>query len=619
TIPMRRQLLTASALGCVAALTPSEGLANPEDGVVAAGSATIVNAPARVDIHQHSERAVIDWRSFDIAPNETTQFHQPSSSSFALNRVKSNTPSSIAGALIANGNVAVVNPNGVLIQQGAKVDVNSLVVSSADTRNEDFMAGGPLKLDIAGKPDAAVINQGTITAKEAGLVGLVAPHVENSGVIEARLGKVALASGDTAVVDLAGDGLISLAVSDSVAKQLVRNSGAVSADGGTVLITAAAGRELVDSLVAVEGTVRAQTVAEKNGAIIIASAAKGHDATQATVKVAAKLDASGKGAGEKGGAVHVQGERILVAEGTRIDASGDAGGGEVLIGGDYLGGNYRGTLATPDLAADDTAWGNTPGGYSSINGTGLAEYLRRFYDYFRPEGGMPTASRTHVGSDVVVDASARTSGHGGRVIYWSDHGTSYSGHTDVGAYGASGHGGFIEVSGRDWLGYNGSFNALATGGRAGTLLLDPTDMTISNAMSSDVTGSSPFDGFGPSPSNLNVTTLQTALGTGNVTVQSSGGTGGNGDITFVDAVAWNNANSLTVNASRHLTVNNTITNAGTGNITLNANISATGDLTINNNITTGGSITGLAGRDLTLAAGRTLTTGAAGGLSLRAA
>ncbi|MFN7613433.1 MAG: beta strand repeat-containing protein, partial [Alphaproteobacteria bacterium] len=144
-------------------------------------------------------------------------------------------------------------------------------------------------------------------------------------------------------------------------------------------------------------------------------------------------------------------------------------------------------------------------------------------------------------------------------------------------------------------------------------------MTISNAANSGVTGASPFNGTGPAVSNLNVTTLQTALGTGNVTVQSSGGAGGNGDITFVDAVAWNNANSLTVNASRHLTVNNTITNAGTGNITLNANISATGDLTINNNITTGGSITALAGRDLTLAATRTLTTGAAGSLSLQAA
>jgi filamentous hemagglutinin family protein len=271
TALMRRQLLTASALGCVVALAPQLGLANPEDGVVAAGSATIVTVPARVDIHQHSERAVIDWRSFDIAPSETTQFHQPSSSSFALNRVKSGTPTSIAGALIANGNVAVINPSGVLIQQGATVDVNSLVVSTADTRNEDFMAGGPLKLDIKGDPNAAVINQGSITAKEAGLVGFIAPHVENSGVIQARLGKVALASGDTAVVDLAGDGLISIAVSDSVAKQLVRNSGSIEADGGKVLITAAAGREMVDSLVVVEGSIRTQTVAEKNGVIIIAA------------------------------------------------------------------------------------------------------------------------------------------------------------------------------------------------------------------------------------------------------------------------------------------------------------------------------------------------------------
>ncbi|MFN8929423.1 MAG: filamentous hemagglutinin N-terminal domain-containing protein, partial [Alphaproteobacteria bacterium] len=473
---MRRQLLTASALGCVAALTPSEGLANPEDGVVAAGSATIVNAPSRVDIHQHSERAVIDWRSFDIAPNETTQFHQPSSSSFALNRVKSNTPSSIAGALIANGNVAVVNPNGVLIQQGAKVDVNSLVVSSADTRNEDFMVGGPLKLDIAGKPDAAVINQGTITAKEAGLVGLVAPHVENSGVIEARLGKVALASGDTAVVDLAGDGLISLAVSDSVAKQLVRNSGAVSADGGTVLITAAAGRELVDSLVAVEGTVRAQTVAEKNGVIVIASegsnavkgnvtAEKGKKQGASTVLVAnALIDASGRDAGERGGRIEITGDNVALLDGTVIDASGHTG--------------KSGTTAGKKLS--DVREGSA-GGDIRVGG----DYLG--------QGETSTAKNLYVSDGVLVLNDALETGDAGRTIFWSDGDTSFYGNVyaralggkqvdavswNATAGGKAGDGGFVETSGHKHLDAGGYVDLTASNGEKGTYFLDPTDITI---------------------------------------------------------------------------------------------------------------------------------------------
>ena len=109
--------------------------------------------------------------------------------------------------LSANGNIAIVNPNGVYFSSGARVDVAGLVASTANIRNEDFMAGR-LDFNTPGNHSARIVNDGYITAHEAGLVGLVAPYVENNGTIEARLGRVHLASGDRFTIDFHGDGLI---------------------------------------------------------------------------------------------------------------------------------------------------------------------------------------------------------------------------------------------------------------------------------------------------------------------------------------------------------------------------------------------------------------------------
>lgn len=178
-IPLWRRPRWNKILRCLCAgliLTHAIPLhANPEGGVVSAGDATITNNASTVHIDQHTDRAVIDWRGFDIAPNERTEFQQPGSGSIALNRVNSTTASHIDGQLSANGNIVIVNQNGVVFGRGAQVDVNSLVATTSDIGNDRFMAGGKLVFDKPGNPDAQIINEGTITAKDAGLVGLVAP------------------------------------------------------------------------------------------------------------------------------------------------------------------------------------------------------------------------------------------------------------------------------------------------------------------------------------------------------------------------------------------------------------------------------------------------------------
>ena len=291
----------------IAALTIHTPLyANPLDGQVVGGSATISSSGNKMDIHQHSDKAVIDWRSFDIGVGEHTQFHQPSANATALNRVNSNDPSRIMGNLSANGNVVLVNPNGVFFGRDAKVDVNGLLATTANISNSDFMAGKQ-HFNQAGNPKASVINEGQITAREAGLVGLVAPNVENHGVINARLGRVHLASGDKFALDLSGRGLYELAVSEDVAAQLVANTGKITAEGGTIALTAAAGKGIVNSLIRVEGELTTASVKNIGGKIIIT----GQDA---------KIDIAGK-----------------------IDASGATKAGDIMIGGDYQG---RGDIAT---------------------------------------------------------------------------------------------------------------------------------------------------------------------------------------------------------------------------------------------------------------------------------
>src|ERR1700761_3317221 len=126
-------------------------LANPVGGTVVGGSATISSKGSEVDINQSSNRAIIDWSSFNIGQGETTRFYQPNSGSLALNRVTNSAEASaINGNLIANGRVLVINPNGVIIGPHGNVDTAGFVASSADITNSNFMNGSQLNFNRAG-------------------------------------------------------------------------------------------------------------------------------------------------------------------------------------------------------------------------------------------------------------------------------------------------------------------------------------------------------------------------------------------------------------------------------------------------------------------------------------
>ena len=534
---MRRLLLASTALVPLGLVSAA---ANPLGGSVVGGSATINGTgTANVTINQNTDRAVINWNSFNIGTGDKTQFIQPSTSSTVLNRVTGDTnPSQILGTLTANGRVFVTNPYGVLIGNGAVINTAGFLATSHDIRNDDFMAGR-YHFNIPGRPDASVVNLGTITASNAGFAALVAPGVRNSGTITATFGKIGLASANGFSLDFYGDRLIQLGVNDSIAgnvrdvatgetlKSLVQNDGKLRANGGRVELTAVAARHVVDSVINNTGVIEARSIGHRDGRIVLGAATGGTKLASAatqTVKVSGKLDASSRRG--KGGKVEIIGENIVIADAT-IDASGATGGGKVLIGGD-IGGGKGNPYATAPLE-----------GYA-----------------------IPTATTVSINGNTVIDASARTSGDGGKVVAWADDRLSFAG--TILAKGAGlGRGGFVETSANS-VDVSGTINA----GYGGTWLLDPADLPINAGLAA---------------------TINASLNAGTDVTQQTTTTGpGNGDIIVSSQISWNTSAKLTLIAFRNIQINNsgpiagTIVNTGgaAGKLVMRADSTGTGVGTI---------------------------------------
>ena len=434
--PKSSLLSRASALVIAASLAASPALANPLGGRVVAGSASITGqGSAEVTVTQGSNRALIEWDSFSIEPGERTVFRQPNADAIAANRVVGADPSKILGTLEADGQVVLINRNGILFGKNARVDAAGLVATTHDIDNTAFMSGGPLRFDTPGAHGASVVNEGRITIREAGVAALVAPHVRNSGVILADLGRVSLGAGEGFTLDLYGDGLVKFAAGDEVAetltapdgtplKALVENDGEIAADGGRVLLTASAAREVVNQSVNVSGIVRAQTVSRVNGVIRLA----GPGAVK--VETDAVLSASGE---DGGGRIEVDAglftsDGIILADGAGDDGEALGAGGDIAIEADTVG-----------LGGLVSASGKS-GGTVSVEAAGrlsLAETVKAVGAL--GEGGAITytAGRMMETSTGSTDASGLT--HGGTITVKAETQLATSGfYTADGLYGEGG-------------------------------------------------------------------------------------------------------------------------------------------------------------------------------------
>lgn len=321
-------LLVMSALS----LGASSVDAMPEGGVVRSGSGSVTQNGKEMTIRQDSGRLAMDWTGFSVGKDETVRFQQPGKDALALNRVTGNQQSVIDGSLLSNGHVLLVNPNGVVIGKNASIDVGGLVASTAQVK-DNFMkefGNSTGAFSLGGVSDGKIINEGTIKA-EGGLVALHAAKVENSGTISNTGGSAVLAAADTLTLTPDADGKLNFTVDGKTAEASALNKGAITADGGTIVMTADSASDVMSTVVNNSGTLQARTLRKnEKGQILLEGGDKGQ------VEVSGTLDASGTEEGQSAGNIKVIGEKTIVHDGTNLLARGNVDGGKIETSGDVL-------------------------------------------------------------------------------------------------------------------------------------------------------------------------------------------------------------------------------------------------------------------------------------------
>ena len=282
--------------------------ANPTGGAVAAGSASINTAPGTVTIHQLSNQAVIDWQTFSIGAGETTKFLQPSSQSEALNRVLGGQTSIIDGTLSANGQIYLLNGNGILIGPGGVVNANGFTASTRDLTDNDFLKGN---LHFTGSGDGGVSNLGQVNAL-GGDVIFIGKTVNNGGTITAAKGHAGLAAADDVTVTQEGmEHVFVRAVShpgSAAGETGVNNTGTITAASAELK---AANGNIYALATNNGGLIRATGVSKNDGRIFLVA-----EGDSGTTQNTGTLSARRKGG--QGGIIETSGESVI-AHGT-IDA-----------------------------------------------------------------------------------------------------------------------------------------------------------------------------------------------------------------------------------------------------------------------------------------------------------
>jgi filamentous hemagglutinin family protein len=576
-------------------MVPATLRANPQGEAVVGGAAGF-NRPdaATLIVKQQTDRAVINWNSFSIANGELTRFVQPSSSSAVLNRVVTANPSAIYGTLQANGNVYLINPGGVLVGAGGVVNTASFAASTHDINTEEFMKGG--QLNFKGNSDASVVNQGNITAKE-GDVFLIAKEVRNEGQLMAKDGTVGMVSGTEVSLQAVGQGNFKvrlmaaeadptsprtsqseggaskgsaeivnegviqaanavLEAKGSYLPMAIKNTGVIEATGlvangdGSVTLTGGEGDILNTGVVAalqrsLDGQketggsimMTAKNVTSDIGSLITAAGKDGGGTVKLrsadTTILRGEINVVGASESAKGGKVQLLGERVGLFESAKVDASGGAGGGQVLVGGDYLGKN--------------------------------------------PE--VPNAKAVVLAPDAKILADATVNGNGGRVILWSDEYTGFYGYISGQAGTQGGDGGFVETSSKINLQAFGAGNTYAPLGNPGQWLLDPANVTITAATTANMSNLGPAAATGniwyttANTAQLGAATITSLLGTAGVAVLTSpaGTQAGNITVDTGATISWTSGNTLRLRADAGIVINGTISGSDNGVLELYSN------------------------------------------------
>jgi len=502
---MARNSWFTNSVVTLSLLTGVKALALPINGQLAAGKATI-SKPSFSDMQivQESDRAIINWISFGIAKGESVMITQPTNQSTLLNRVLGNNPSEIFGTLNANGQIFLVNPNGVLFGTGASVNVGGLIASTLAIKDSDFLTEKyTLFKDGHAGP---IVNQGKING---GFIALLGNTVENSGSMMTSRGLAGIAVGEDITLNFDPDGLVAIKVDKATYNAQITNSGVIETSGGMVIMSATAADVLLATAVNNSGKVHAGTITERNGNVMIES---GTIVNSGSIEAGNKIDASAAGTMINTGKITAPeisatvnnlidagswdtgrfptGGNILInALGSieqtltsHINADGDNGGNISITAGKSLylsgafsacgtafqGGEIRITAPETLLAGTTVKTdGQSGGGQIYIGGGWQGNDI-----------SLANAMSTKVTSSSTIHANALENGNGGKVVLWSNQSTSFAGAIEAKGGINSGNGGEVEVSSHEQLSFEGNVITAAPKGQNGLLLLDPRNITI---------------------------------------------------------------------------------------------------------------------------------------------
>jgi filamentous hemagglutinin family protein len=522
----------------------------PTNGVVTSGSAQISSTATKMTINQSTDQAIVNWNTFNIGKDAQVQFIQPSVDSSTLNRVLSVGASSIFGQLTSNGKVFLVNPNGILFGPSSSVDVGSLVATTANISDSNFLNNN---YSFVADKVSDLVNQGQI---KGGSVALIGPSIRNEGYLIASIGDVVLASSDRVSLSFGPNQKISVAIDPSTIGGQINHTGSITANSGKVLMEANVAQSFIDQTI--NGPASANAIISANGVMRLVSTTGPIKAKQIEINAGPRAQAYVNGlldvsqTNGVGGSILALGREVTIGDLASLDARGTFGGGSILVGGDWQGSN-----------------------------------------------NIPQSIYTSVLSGAVLDASATDNGHGGKIVAWSDITNSNSKTIAQGSFysqgGANGgNGGRIETSGHE-LDVSGAKILLTSKkNNPGLWLIDPYNYTInSSAASAIVTAlSSGNVTLTTSSNNTSYGSDANILSAGNIIVSSD--------------IVSSSSNQLSLVALGDITINNQIIMSGSGSkidlnaqggVTLNANILATNlDLVSGQNVTlnSGLGITGTA-------------------------
>ena len=432
----------------------------PTGGQVVAGQVAISQTSnatsATMNVNQATQRAIVNWDSFNVGKNAQVNFNQPNQNAVMLNRVTGASSSVIDGAIKANGQVILVNQNGVTFGKGSQVDAAGVTASTLDIANKDFMDG---KSTYKGNGQGAILNEGKITTNsDGGYIALLAPEVRNQGYLLAKKGSgtVAVAAGDQITLNFQSNSLISVKVDVATYNGLIENKRVVEVNGGLVVMAAGAANQLMASVIKNTGRISASS-AVNNGGII--------EFVANTVTQAGKVLANSKSA--QGGQINIVGNDITIAANSKTTATGATGGGQVNVG----------------LASTAVSGGNQVNASASQNNFQSQAIVKA--NAIAASNSKQMAKTVTMEQGSIIDTSATQSGNGGSIAIWSELKTIVAGTLQSMGGLLSGNGGFIETSSKGIVTLSPTANITtrsnSNSGKTGTWLLDPIDLTIDAA------------------------------------------------------------------------------------------------------------------------------------------